>query len=235
VPVTIKFRMGVDEDLLTYRDAGAIAQDEGCRAVAMHARTAAQLYAGEACWDAIADLKSRVSEIPVLGNGDIWEARDALRMLRETGCDGVVIGRGCLGRPWLFRECDDVFEGREPADPPCLGEVADVMLEHAQLLCDWWDEPFAMRGFRKHATWYTKGFAASKRARTRLMEVTTLAELRKILSELPRDLPFPRDAIRTPRGKRGGRQRVVLPDGYLDELDDDTPPGAEAEDPISGG
>ncbi|HJL32333.1 MAG TPA: tRNA dihydrouridine synthase DusB, partial [Polyangiaceae bacterium LLY-WYZ-15_(1-7)] len=118
VPVTIKFRMGIDDSLLTYEDAGRIGEDEGCAAVALHARTAAQLYDGEARWEAIAHLKSIVKTIPVLGNGDIWEAWDALRMMRQTGCDGVVVGRGCLGRPWLFRDLADVFEGREPQDPP---------------------------------------------------------------------------------------------------------------------
>ncbi len=235
VPVTIKFRTGVDDDLPTYRDTGTIAEDEGCAAIAMHARSAAQLYAGEARWETIADLKQRVRSIPVLGNGDIWEAHDALRMLRSTGCDGVVIGRGCLGRPWLFRDCDDALSGREPGDPPDLGTVADVMLEHARLLCEWWDEPFAMRGFRKHATWYTKGFPASKDLRTRLVQVETLAELRGVLEEAPRELPFPPGAVRVPRGKRGGRQQVVLPEGWLDDPDDATPPGPEAEDPVSGG
>jgi nifR3 family TIM-barrel protein len=235
VPVTIKFRTGIDENLPTYRDTGAIARDEGCAAIAMHARSAAQLYAGEADWDAIADLKQRVTEIPVLGNGDIWEAHDALRMMRQTGCDGVVIGRGCLGRPWLFRDCDDVFAGREPRDPPRLGEVAEVMLEHAQLLCEWWDEPYALRGFRKHAGWYTKGFAASKELRQRLTGVDTLAGLRSLLDQVPRELAFPPGAVRVPRGKRGARQHVVLPEGWLDRPEDPTPPGRDAEDPVSGG
>ena len=115
-------------------DAGRIAEEEGCAAVALHARTAAQLYDGEAQWDAIAGLKKHVRTIPVLGNGDIWEAHDALRMMRSTGCDGVVIGRGCLGRPWLFRDLADVFEGREPQNPPTFGEVAEIALEHATLL-----------------------------------------------------------------------------------------------------
>jgi nifR3 family TIM-barrel protein len=130
VPVTIKFRMGIDERYLTYRDAGRVGQEEGCAAVGLHARTAAQLYDGQARWDAIGDLKQSLN-IPVLGNGDIWEAEDALRMMRQTGCDAVIVGRGCLGRPWLFRDLADVFDGREPGDPPCLGEVVGIMLEHA--------------------------------------------------------------------------------------------------------
>src|SRR5207253_2088825 len=103
VPVTVKVRTGIDERLLTYRDAGRVAEDEGAAAIGLHARTAAQLYGGDADWSAIAHLKGAV-RIPVLGNGDVWECWDALRMLRATGCDGVIVGRGCLGRPWLFAE-----------------------------------------------------------------------------------------------------------------------------------
>src|SRR5512134_2742418 len=137
VPVTIKFRIGIDDRLPTFLEAGRIAQEEGCAAVGLHARTAAQLYDGEARWEAIGELKRAVPRIPVLGNGDIWEAEDALRMMRATGCDGVIVGRGCLGRPWLFRDLASVFEGREPIDPPDLGGVVDVMLEHARLLVGW--------------------------------------------------------------------------------------------------
>mgnify|MGYP001818625608 FL=1 len=225
IPVTIKFRMGISEELLTYEDAGRIGEDEGCKAVALHARTAAQLYDGEAQWDAIARLKHVVREIPVLGNGDIWEAHDALRMMRETGCDGVVIGRGCLGRPWLFRDLADVFDGREPKDPPSFGEIADIALEHARLLSEWAGEASAMRMFRRHSSWYTKGFRGSAKLRARLMRVTTLAELEAILHAADPAEPFPPEAMRVPRGKTAGRQKVSLPEGFLeDRLTDDTPP-----------
>jgi nifR3 family TIM-barrel protein len=236
VPVTLKFRIGVDEAHLTYLDSGRIAEEEGCVAVALHARTAAQLYDGHARWDAIARLKQAVTRIPVLGNGDVWEAEDALRMMRETGCDGVVVGRGCLGRPWLFRDLADVFEGREPANPPDLGGVVDVMLEHARLLLAWLgsEEP-AMRAFRKHSSWYTKGFRGGAPLRERLMHVTRYADLEAILGGVDRGQPFPPDAMRVPRGKTAGTQRVVLPEGYLDHLDDETPPGAAAEAADSGG
>ena len=235
-PVTIKFRLGIDDEILTYLDAGRIGEEEGCAAVGLHARTAAQLYDGEACWDAIARLKDAVRRIPVLGNGDIWEAEDALRMMRTTGCDGVIVGRGCLGRPWLFRDLADVFEGREAADPPGFGGVAEVMREHARLLAEWLgDEAFAMRSFRKHSSWYTKGFRGGAPLRQRLMQVTRLAELRDVLSEVDRAQPFPPDAVRVPRGKTAGRQKVALPEGYLDDLEDDTPPGIEAEAADSGG
>jgi nifR3 family TIM-barrel protein len=236
VPVTIKFRIGIDDQILTYLEAGRIGEEEGCAAVGLHARTAAQLYDGEACWDAIARLKQAVRRIPVLGNGDIWEAEDALRMMRTTRCDGVIVGRGCLGRPWLFRDLADVFEGREPADPPDFGGVVEVMLEHARLLAEWLgDEASAMRSFRKHSSWYTKGFRGGAPLRQRLMQVTRLDELRAVLAEIDRAQPFPPEAMRVPRGKSAGRQKVALPDGYLDDLEDDTPPGIEAEAADSGG
>jgi nifR3 family TIM-barrel protein len=228
VPVTIKFRMGIDERYLTYRDAGRVGQDEGCAAVGLHARTAAQLYDGQARWDAIGDLKQSLN-IPVLGNGDIWEAEDALRMMRQTGCDAVIVGRGCLGRPWLFRDLADVFEGREPSDPPKLGEVVGIMLEHAKLLSEWFGERFAMRSFRKHSTWYTKGFRGSAQLRQELMRVGTPNELSAALGALDPQQPFPASAMRVPRGKGSGIQQVSLPNGYLDDLDDATPPEAEAE------
>ena len=236
VPVTLKFRIGIDDAHPTHLEAGRIAQEEGCVAVALHARTAAQLYDGEARWEAIAELKQAVTRIPVLGNGDIWEAEDALRMMRSTGCDGVVVGRGCLGRPWLFRDLADVFEGREPDDPPRLGGVVDVMLEHANRLAEWLgDELAAMRAFRKHSSWYTKCFPGSAPLRQRLMQVVALAQLEEVLAVVDRSLPYPPEAMRVPRGKTSGTQRVALPDGYLDALDDDTPPGIQAETADSGG
>jgi nifR3 family TIM-barrel protein len=236
VPVTIKFRKGIDERYETYLDAGRIGEEEGCAAVALHARTAAQLYEGHADWDAIARLKQHVRSIPVLGNGDVWEAEDALRMMRSTGCDGVVVGRGCLGRPWLFRDLADVFEGREPRNPPRLGGVVDVMLEHARLLAEWLgDEGAAMRAFRKHSSWYTKAFPGSAPLRERLMRVGSRAQLEEVLAGVDRSLPFPPEAMRVRRGKSGGTQRVALPEGFLDDLDDATPPSALAETADSGG
>jgi len=236
VPVTLKFRIGIDERYHTFLESGRIGQEEGCASVALHARTAAQLYDGQARWDAIARLKQAVTRIPVLGNGDIWEAEDALRMMRETGCDGVIVGRGCLGRPWLFRDLADVFAGREPGNPPDFGGVVDSMLEHARLLVAWLgDEIGAMRMFRKHSSWYTKGFRGGSPLRERLMHVTGAAELAQVLGGVERALPFPPDAMRVPRGKTAGTQKVALPEGYLDELDDATPPSVLAEAADSGG
>lgn len=236
IPVTIKFRIGIDDGLTTYEDAGRIAEEEGCAAVALHARTAAQLYDGEARWSAIANLKQIVRTIPVLGNGDIWEAYDALRMMRMTGCDGVVIGRGCLGRPWLFRDLADVFEGREPQDPPTFGEAADIALEHATLLSEWAGEAQAMRMFRRHSSWYTKGFRGSTKLRSRLMCVKALAELSEVLRSANPAEPFPPEAMRVPRGKTAGRQKVSLPSGFLaNRLTDDTPPAYTDAVAVGGG
>lgn len=233
VPVTMKFRMGIDDALLTYLQAGAIGEEEGCAAVALHARTAAQLYSGAARWEAIAALKQAVRTIPVLGNGDIWEADDALRMVRETGCDGVVVGRGCLGRPWLFRELAAAFAGAPRPAPPSLGEVWAVMLEHAERLCAWMSEEPAMAAFRKHARWYTLGFASAEAVVPKLMQAQRLTELAALAGEVDLAEPFPAGPI--VRGKSGSPQKVALPHGYLDDLADATPPGPDAEDADSGG
>lgn len=231
VPVTMKMRTGVDDHLLTYLDAGRIAEDEGCAAVALHGRTAAQLYDGEADWSAIAKLKSHVRSIPVLGNGDIWTAQDAVAMMRQTGCDGVVVGRGCLGRPWLFADLDRRFAG-EPAPPsPPFAVVRAVMEEHLRMLIEWriaapqrGAESYAIREFRKHMTWYTKGYRSSREVRSQVGTVDTLADLAALLDRFdPESLPSP-GTERLPRAKSSGRQRVALPEGYLDDLDDATPP-----------
>jgi nifR3 family TIM-barrel protein len=223
VPVTIKFRVGIDPEHETFLDAGRIGEDEGVRAVALHARTAAQHYDGKADWGAIARLKEAVKTIPVLGNGDIWEAHDALRMLRTTGCDGVVVGRGCLGRPWLFRDLADVFAGREPQNPPNFGEVIDIMRTHAELLVEWFG-PHGIRMFRKHAAWYTKGFRGSAELRSKFMRLDSVAAIDDIVRHADLAQPFPATAMRVPRGKSGGTQRVSLPENYLASDRDDTTP-----------
>lgn len=261
VPVTIKFRKGLDDRLLTFRDAGRIGQEEGCAAVGLHARTAEQFYEDGADWAAIAELVALL-RIPVFGNGDIWEAHDAVRMIAQTGCAGVIIGRGCLGRPWLFAELAELLSGLTPSEPPRFGIVAEVMREHAEAMVAWYSrsdaelglepepaptrnrprerppitpEQLAMRAFRKHASWYTKGFRGSAALREQLMHVSSLADLDAALVGCDGDEPFPADALRAVRGKRGRLARVVLPDGYLDALDDDRPPGPEAEQLSSGG
>ena len=236
IPVTIKFRMGIDDRLLTFLETGRVAEAEGCAAVTLHARTAAQLYDGRARWAAIAELKQALSTIPVFGNGDIWTADDAVKMMLETGCDGVAVGRGCLGRPWLFRDLADAFAGRPPSPDPTFGEVADTMLEHARQLASWFGaERQSMTAFRKHAGWYTKGFASSARLRERLMRATSLDELERALADIDRDLPYPADAHLFRRGKRGGTQKVVLPEGFLDDPEDASPPPYAGREAVSGG
>jgi nifR3 family TIM-barrel protein len=223
VPVTIKVRMGIDESLLTYLDAGRVAEAEGAAAIGLHARTAAQLYSGDARWDAIARLKSAVA-IPVLGNGDVWECWDALRMMRATGCDAVIVGRGCLGRPWLFAELAAVFDGREPEPPPHLGRVIEIMHDHARRLVEFFGEEHGMRQMRKWCAWYTKGFRGSAAVRENLSRVSTVDAMRAELAKLDASEPFPLAALRSSRAKGGRDQRVTLPHRYLETRDDDAPP-----------
>jgi nifR3 family TIM-barrel protein len=234
VPVTVKLRIGVDDEHVTVFEAGRIAEGEGAAAVALHARTAAQLYSGAADWSAIAALKNAVTSVPVLGNGDIWEAEDALRMMAATGCDGVVVGRGCLGRPWLFRDLADRFAGRPLRDPPALGEVADMMRVHARLLCDTLGEVHGPRDFRKHVGWYLTGFPIGGERRRTLAQVATVDELDTLLDQLDPAIPLPEDARRLPRGHTNGPRPVLVPEGWFDAVDDPTPPlGADVL--VSGG
>ena len=219
VPVTMKTRKGIDDDHLTYLDAGRIAQETGVAAIALHGRTVAQAYSGQADWEAIGTLVEHV-DIPVLGNGDIWEASDALRMVEQTGVAGVVVGRGCLGRPWLFRDLAAAFAGEEVATLPTLGEVAAMMRRHAELLCQHMGEERGCKEFRKHVSWYLKGFAAGGDMRRSLGLVDTLASLDRLLADLDPDEAFPVAELGSPRGRQGSpRDRVVLPEGWLDDSD----------------
>ncbi|MBS4751203.1 tRNA dihydrouridine synthase DusB [Nocardioides sp. zg-ZUI104] len=221
VPVTIKTRKGIDEDHLTYLDAGRIAQDAGCAAIALHGRTVVQAYSGEADWDAIGELVEHV-DIPVLGNGDIWEAADALRMMEHTGAAGVVVGRGCLGRPWLFRDLAAAFEGTgaQATTLPTLGEVAAMMRRHAELLCEHMGEERGCKEFRKHVTWYLKGFRTGGEMRRSLGLVDSLAALDTLLGALDPSEPFPVGELGAPRGRQGSpRNKVVIPEGWLDDTD----------------
>lgn len=234
VPVTVKFRKGIDDDHITFLDAGRIAEDAGAAAVALHARTAEQLYSGQAAWEAIAELKEAVTTVPVLGNGDIWEGYDAVRMMRETGCDGVVVGRGCLGRPWLFRELTDVFSGRDPQEAPNMRTVSEIMLDHAALLVDRFGEHRGIRSFRKHSSWYLKGFVAGKDIRRDLHLVESVEAVRLLLDKIDLDQEFPEDAARMGRGHMHGPKKVKLPAGYLDTRETEALP-VEASLAVSGG
>jgi nifR3 family TIM-barrel protein len=240
VPVTVKMRMGVDDATLTYLDAGRAAADAGAAAVTLHARTAEQLYSGRADWSAIARLKEALldegrPDVPVLGNGDIWAGSDAVRMIAETGCDGVVVGRGCLGKPWLFRDLADALAGRPVAAPPPLREVADVMRRHAGLLVEaHGDERFALRDFRKHTGWYFTGYPVGGPRRKRFSMVSSLAELDDLLGELDPDAVLPPGSDLLPRGHLSGPRQVSLPDGWREAADDPAvPDGADLF--VSGG
>ncbi|MFG3641862.1 tRNA dihydrouridine synthase DusB [Micromonospora sp. NPDC047762] len=242
VPVTVKMRKGIDDDHLTYVEAGLAAQEAGVAAVALHGRTASQRYSGTADWDAIATLKQAL-DVPVLGNGDIWEADDALRMVAHTGVDGVVIGRGCLGRPWLFADLEAAFNGRPERRLPTLGEVAVTMRRHAELLVDQFTagarnpargERDGCTDFRKHVAWYLKGFPVGGELRRSLAMIESLAQLDDLLGKLDPAEPFPMTALGQPRGRTNSPGKVFLPEGWLASRDDDTvPEGAEMDD--SGG
>ncbi|MCU1433173.1 MAG: TIM-barrel protein nifR3 family [Actinotalea sp.] len=220
VPVTVKMRKGIDEDHLTYVEAGLAAQDAGVAAVSLHARTAADYYSGTADWEAITRLKEAVTDIPVLGNGDIWSAEDALEMVRRTGCDGVVVGRGCQGRPWLFADLAAAFHGSDVRVRPGLGEVAGVVRRHAELMVEeFGDESKALREMRKHMAWYLKGYAVGGELRARLGLVESLAQLDDLLAQLDLTQPYPGVGAEGQRGRAGSPKRPVLPYGWLDSRD----------------
>ena len=234
IPVTVKMRIGIDDEHRTHLDAGRIAADEGAAAVALHGRTAAQRYAGDADWSEIARLVDHMDgRVPVLGNGDIFKATDARAMMDQTGCDGVVVGRGCLGRPWLFAELSAELRGLPvPAEPP-LGEVARIIMRHAELLAEHDGEDRACRDLRKHMTWYMRGFPAGGELRRSLSKVSSLAELREVLDPIWDSEALANDADGA-RGRQGSPAKVQLPDGWLDDPEDETVPvGADIEN--SGG
>lgn len=259
IPVTAKFRIGIDEDLITFLNTGRIAEDEGIAAIALHARTAEQHYSGQARWEAIAELKNAVTSIPVLGNGDIWTAQDGVEMMRRTGCDGVVIGRGCLGRPWLFGDLVAAFEGREVPAPRTLGVVVDVMKRHVRAL----DEHFGadtrpsrddtdpsssssavissrgVRDFRKHVSWYLTGYPVGGEIRHLLGTAHSVEDIDALLDGMVErygaDLEVVAGGESLRRGKTGGPIRVALPEGYRDNLDDMTIPDDDDVMAVSGG
>ncbi len=234
IPVTVKMRVGIDPDHITYLDAGRIAQDAGVAAVALHGRTAVQHYSGTADWSTIARLKEVVTDVPVLGNGDIFSADDALSMMARTGCDGVVVGRGCQGRPWLFAELAAAFDGRPSPTPPDLGAVARIVRRHAELLGEELGPDRGPRDLRKHMAWYFKGFSVGSQIRAALGMVASLDELDSLLSLLDHHQPFPA-AAEGPRGRQGTPQkRVHLPDGWLNDPEELVVP-VDAEIDSSGG
>lgn len=228
IPVTVKMRKGIDVDHLTFLDAGRIARDAGVAAVALHGRTAADYYSGHADWSAIAQLREALPDIPVLGNGDIWSAQDAIAMVRQTGVDGVVVGRGCLGRPWLFADLEAAFAqyavNPDKSDAldyaqvqPNLGEVGDAFRRHAVLMVDaFGSEERACRDVRKHVAWYFKGYPVGGEIRRGLATSSSLAEIDSWLARLDRDMPYPGEGAEGQRGRAGSAKSPHLPDGWLE-------------------
>lgn len=228
VPVTVKMRLGLDDDRLTHLDTAAIAVEEGVASLALHARTVEQGYAGTARWDRIAELVAHVEgAVPVLGNGDVWTAHDALAMVAETGCDGVVVGRGCLGRPWLFADLARVFRGEQPHGPPPFGEAADLARRHLDLLLDHAGAvpgtPAAdrtIRRFRKHLRWYVLGYVGRDDPRhDRAGRVGSRAEVEAVLGSIPPGAEVRPTAVRRPRGKQSPG-RVKLPHRWWHDRDE---------------
>lgn len=225
-PLTVKMRKGIDGDHLTFLDSGKAARDAGVAAIALHGRTAADYYSGEADWNSIAQLRESLPDVPVLGNGDIWSAADAIRMMRTTGVDGVVIGRGCLGRPWLFADLQAAFDeyAKDPNSDaainlaqPNLGKVAQSFKKHAELLTEFFeDELRACRDIRKHVAWYFKGYSVGGEFRAALAQVQSLQHMDEILGTLDWDSPYPGDAAEGPRGRLGGAKTCNLPENWLD-------------------
>jgi nifR3 family TIM-barrel protein len=248
IPVTVKMRKGIDADHLTFLESGKAARDAGVVAVALHGRTAADYYSGKADWDAIAELRAALPDVQVLGNGDIWSAQDAVNMMKQTGVDGVVVGRGCLGRPWLFADLENAFRSylenpnaniNYSQVQPNLGEVADAFKKHAELLVEFFgDELRACRDIRKHVAWYFKGYPVGGSLRAALASVETLTHMDELLGTLDRNMPYPGDEAEGPRGRAGGMKSCALPEHWLDsrELGDSARASLlEAELSVSGG
>jgi nifR3 family TIM-barrel protein len=248
IPLTVKMRKGIDAEHLTYLDAGKAARDAGVTAIALHGRTANDYYSGNADWGSIATLREALPDVQILGNGDIWSAGDAIRMMRETGVDGVVVGRGCLGRPWLFGDLQAAFDEfqRDPnseaaIDPiqPTLGEVGQAFKRHAELLVEFFEnETHACRDIRKHVAWYFKGYPVGGEFRAALAQVQSLAHMDEILSTLDYDAPYPGAEAEGPRGRLGGAKVCSLPENWLSSRTLDEAQGAtllEAEIGVSGG
>ena len=248
LPVTVKMRKGIDSEHLTFLDAGKTARDAGVAAIALHGRTASDYYSGTADWNSIAELRNSLPDVQILGNGDIWSAADAIRMMRETGVDGVVVGRGCRGRPWLFGDLQQAFDEyrKDPNSDaainliqPNLGEVADAFKRHAELLVEYFEnEDHACRDIRKHVAWYFKGYPVGGEFRARLAQVQSLKHMDDILGELDRSAPYPGEEAEGPRGRLGGAKTTSLPEGWLNSQElvgDDRTMLLEAELNVSGG
>lgn len=217
IPLTVKIRKGVDDDHLTFREAAKVARDLGVDAVALHGRTTAQHYSGKADWDAIAELRQLLPDVPVIGNGDVFSAEDAVAMVEHTGVDGVQVGRGCQGKPWLFADLEAALTGSPVRVHPTLGQVATGFRRHAELLIEHFEDGFrGLQDLRKHVAWYFKGYEVGSDVRSGLARVSSWAELEDLLSRLDPDAPYPGRAAEGSRGRAGSPKRPHLPQDWLD-------------------
>jgi nifR3 family TIM-barrel protein len=248
IPVTVKMRVGIDEHHITFLDAGRVASEEGVAWVALHGRTAAQFYSGHADWARIGELKTTLAPLgtPVLGNGDIWGPADAARMLEQTGVDGVVVGRGCLGRPWLFGQLAAALRGEAVPPSPSSGDVIHWMRRHLELLIAMHEEsPKGQKNdpesvgcteMRKHMAWYLKGFVVGSDLRAQLAMISSLEAFDDLTSQIDPDQQYSVQAADQPRGRTNAQKQVALPQGWLDDREvRDQAMLAGAELNISGG
>jgi nifR3 family TIM-barrel protein len=178
--VTVKIRKGFDEDHVNAVEIARIAQESGAKAVTVHGRTREQYYEGKADWSIIRDVKEAVT-IPVIGNGDVFHSKDAENMIKMTNCDGVAIGRGARGNPFIFREMNAYFEDGQELQKPPFEEVKELIFRHLQLQCQYKGEYTAVREMRKHIAWYTTGYPHSARLRQKVNEIESLEELKEFL------------------------------------------------------
>ena len=179
-PVTVKIRKGFDDAHVNAPELAHIAQESGAAAVAVHGRTREQYYSGKADWSVIRNVKETVT-IPVIGNGDILTAADAIRMGEETGCDGFMIARGARGNPWIFQQILHEWETGEPLAKPTMGEMVEMMLRHARMQIEFKGEYVGIREMRKHAAWYTGGYHGASNIRRALNEVESYEQLEELM------------------------------------------------------
>ena len=181
-PITVKFRKGFNDQSINAVEFAKMAESCGVAAVAVHGRTREQYYSGKADWDIIHQVKEAV-KIPVIGNGDVFTPEDAKRMLEETGCDGIMVGRGAKGNPWIFKRITHYLETGELLPGPTLMEVRDMILRHGKMLTEYKGEMTAMREMRSHMAWYTKGMRNSAALRSEINQVETLEGLAELLEK----------------------------------------------------
>lgn len=182
-PVTVKIRKGFDDDNINAVEIAKIIEASGAAAIAVHGRTREQYYSGKADWDIIRQVKEGVS-IPVIGNGDVTDAFSAKKLMDETGCDGIMIGRACRGNPWIFREVTQYLDTGIIPECPTRQEVCDTILKHARLQLEYKGEYTAVREMRKHVAWYTAGYPHSAKLRQMVNEIESIAELEESIRKI---------------------------------------------------